>query len=221
MNERVWREWHNRVVAEYRSSALTAQVVHGLLRCGLPEELVRTGLRIVADELDHARLSQQVLMELGGPLLPPSLQVEQLTEPEAPEGPLATLIQQVVRNFCLGETFAVPLFAAMWQQDLHPAVTPVLERILRDEAVHRAFGWEALDALLVGEPAAAAFVAERLPAWIEGFRLSYGIEHDLPPLSTEELSAGLLHPNDYARIYRQCLQEDILPRFARRGIEIS
>ncbi|MEZ4237604.1 MAG: hypothetical protein R3F59_15940 [Myxococcota bacterium] len=67
-----------------------------------------------------------------------------------------------MRDFCLGETPAVPLFRAMQARAAHPAVAPVLRRILADEAVHRAFGWEALDWLLEAQGRRGAGPRRRL-----------------------------------------------------------
>ena len=66
MTPRVHREWSNRVAAEYRSAAITAQVLHWLISVGADDALVSTCMRIVRDELDHAQLSHDCLVALGG-----------------------------------------------------------------------------------------------------------------------------------------------------------
>jgi len=144
---RVHREWQRRVQAEYRSAAITAQLCHWAIAAGLSEELLTIGLRIVGDELAHARLSLDTLEALGGSAEPQPVQASLLAEP-SDEGILAALVDSLVRNFLFGETLAVPLFRALRDHASHPAVDPVLTRILRDEAVHRAFGWQALDELV-------------------------------------------------------------------------
>jgi hypothetical protein len=216
---RVHAEWKNRVAAEYRSAAITAQLVHKAIQVGFPDELVRTGLRIVADELDHAALSHDALVALGGEDEPGTLDVAALENPTAPEGPLATLCDGVVRDFCLGETFAVPLFAAMREGTTHPTARAALDRILRDEAAHRAFGWDALDALLDIDPdGVRARIRARLPAWLASFERGYGTPRPSDPLLPEEREAGLLAMEDYVRIWRRAVAEDVMPRFAKRGV---
>jgi hypothetical protein len=212
-------EWKNRVAAEYRSSAITAQVLHLAIQCGFPDELLRTALRIVGDELDHARLSHECLVALGGDDAPAALDVTSLAVPAAAEGPLASLLDLLGANFCLGETFAVPLFARMREGTTHPAARDVLDRVLRDEAVHRAFGWDALDVVLAIDPdGARARMASRLPGWLAAFRRSYGTPRDVPPITAAERAAGLIDLAEYVAIHDDTVANDIAGRFARRGI---
>jgi 1,2-phenylacetyl-CoA epoxidase catalytic subunit len=188
---------------------------------GLPDELHRTALRIVADELDHARLSHDCLTALGGADEPIPLELNALELP-SPEGPLAALVDNIVRNFCLGETFAVPLFDAMRRTATHPAVQPALTRILQDEAVHRAFGWSALDALLqIDETGVRERVMQHLPAWLEGFRKAYAGMPNSNTLTDEELTMGLIPLSTYAEVHDRTVAEDIRVRFAARGIDIQ
>lgn len=220
---RVLLEWRNRVAAEYRSAAITAELVHWMIQAGFPDELLDTGLRIVRDELDHARLSHTCLEALaGGEEEPVPLEVGRLQHPPSSEGLLARLVDGVGQSFCLGETFAVPLFDAMRRHTTHPAAWPVLQRVLQDEAVHRAFGWEALDVLLdLDGPGVRARMAARLPGWLRGFEAAYASQRGAPPLTEAERAMGLLDGADYAEVHDRCLREDIAPRLARRGIPLS
>lgn len=218
MTERVWAEWRNRVAAEYRSAAMTAAVLHGAIAAGFPPELLHTALRIVRDELDHAELSHQCLTALGGPDAPIPLSAATLW-PTAAADPLGDLVDRVVRDFCLGETFAVPLFDAMRRHATHPAVVPVVVRVLQDEAIHRQFGWDALDVLLSLDPARVRpRVQASVPALLAAFRDAYAPDGSADPLTDEERSAGLLDLDDYRRCFGETLRDDVVPRFARRGI---
>ncbi len=220
-SRRVLAEWSNRVAAEYTSATYAAQALHRAIQVGLPDELHRTALRIVADELDHARLSHDCLTALGGADQPIPLELYALELPN-PDGPLAALVDNIVRNFCLGETFAVPLFDAMRRTATHPAVQPALTRILRDEAVHRAFGWSALDALLeIDEMGVRERVFKRLPAWLEGFRRAYAAMPDINTLTADELAMGLISLSTYAEVHDRTVAEDIRVRFAERGIAMD
>lgn len=218
-SSRVLAEWASRVAAEYTSAAVAAQVLHLAIQVGLPDAVHRAALRVVGDELDHARLSHEALVALGGADLPVALDVERLARPQ-PDGPLAALVDAVVRDFCLGETLAVPLFDAMRRHTADPAVRPVLERVLRDEAAHRAFGWSTLDALLTLDAAGVrARVSARLPGWLAGFDAAYGRAPDAaPPLAEAERAQGLLDGATYRRVHAETVRDEILPRMARRGI---
>lgn len=212
-------EWRARVRAEYGSAAVTAQVVQWAIACGLPDPVLRTGLRVVSDELDHADLAHGVAVAIGAHDQPEPVGVEDLCPPVSALGLGASLLDAVLRSFCLGETLAVPLFAAMRQGTEHPVARAALDRILRDEAVHRAFAWDALDALIeLDGDGVRARAMQELPAMIGGFQRAYVDlpEHD--PITDDERAVGLLSGAEYARITARALRDDILPRFAQRGI---
>lgn len=210
MTPRVHQEWARRVAAEYRSAAVTAQVLTWAIQAGLPPELLHRATRIVADELDHARLSHEVLCALGGEAEPVPLDAADL----AVAGPLP---HTLIRAFCLGETFAVPLFAAMLEHTTHPDARRVVERVIRDEVSHRAFGWDALDALISAEPALAPALRTALPALVHDLR-GYAAPPPAPPLTAEERACGLLENDAYAAIYADTWAKDVLPRLQARGL---
>ena len=216
MTPRVHLEWSRRVAAEYTSAAVAAQALAWGVAVGLPSVLLRRAARIVTDEVEHAELSHGALVALGGQEEPVDLGLSRLLVPPR-EGALADLLCLVVRDFCLGETLAVPYFAEMRREARHEAVLPVLERVLADEAAHRAFGWDALDALIALDPSVPAWVASRLAGWLEGFR-GYSDPPDAPPLTPEERGAGLLDNATYGALFIRTLRADIAPRFASRGV---
>jgi hypothetical protein len=213
---RVHAEWARRVAAEYGSAGIAAQVLAWGIAAGLPPPLLRTAGRIVQDELDHAALSHECLRALGGQDAPIDLSPDH-ARPAAGEGLLADLARAVLRDFCLGETLAVPCFAEMRRRADHPAARSVLDRVLADEAIHRAFGWDALDALIAIDPAVRGFAAARLPALRAHFD-GYAEPPDAPPLTDEERRCGLLDNAEYGLLFARAWSEDVLPRFARRGI---
>jgi len=220
--QRIHAEWRNRVSAEYTSAAITAQVVHWMLQTGSPEPLVHLGLRIVRDEMDHAKLSHEALVALGGEDRPNVLSPERMAMKPAPEGILASLLDSIVRNFCLGETFAVPLFNAMRINASHPAVLPMITRVLKDEAVHRAFGWEMLDVLVSIEPQGVrARVQQRLPHWLEAYAQAYAQQPDKAELTDLERAAGMISHSEYARIFHETVSETLVPWFGQRGIRLE
>lgn len=224
MNERVRTEWRNRVAAEYRSAAITAGLLHKAILAGFPEPLLHTALRIVRDELDHAALSHGVLVWLGAADQPVALRLDDLLSgaPLRADTVMSELLDTVVRDFCLGETFAVPLFHAMRRSDTHPEVRAVLTRVLADEAIHRQFGWDALDELLAREPdAVRRHVGERLGPWLQAFQEAYAPEGSSVALTDDERAMGLIDLHEYRAVFMDTLRDDIYPRFAGRGIVFS
>ncbi|QQR89589.1 MAG: hypothetical protein IPJ88_15550 [Myxococcales bacterium] len=146
--QRVQKEWSARVTAEYRSAALSAQSLHWLIQLGLSPDTIDLGHRIVRDELDHAADSFDVFQAAGGKqrsvLDPHTLHFKQ-----AGKQPLPFQVLDVAASvFCCGETVAVPLFQAMLKQTTAKDARAALKRIVKDEAVHSAFGWSLLDELL-------------------------------------------------------------------------
>ena len=215
---RIHNEWENRVIAEYTSASVTAQVVHWMIICGLSEEQIQVGLRIVGDELAHARLSHEALVALDGSSDPAAIDARRLSIP-TPEGVWIALIDTILQSFCLGETFAVPLFDAMRRNASHPTVVAMLKRVLQDEAIHRAFGWTVLESLLEIDPEGVKRrVYMKIPSWLKNYQEAYahGVE-----LNDTERSCGLLDGGEYRKIVKNTIMEGILPRFKKRGIELE
>ena len=219
---RAHREWSNRVGAEYRSAATTARVLHGMIQCGLPRPLLDRAQRVITDELDHAALCHACLVAIGGTPDAIELELEALTAAPSSEGPMAALVDAVFQAFCLGESFAVPLFRMMREEASHPVACQTLDRILRDEASHRAFGWDALDALMLMDPdGVRARVGARLPRDLRSFRAAYAEVQAGTPLTPEERSLGMLSAQQYKHVHQVALLQDIMPRLEKRDIPMS
>ncbi len=101
-----------------------------LIQMAAPRELIDDGLRIVADELDHAQLSAAVCQAAGNHE-PPQIVRERLGAGRRAEISLElNVLAACVRFFCLGETVAVPLFKELRSQCIEPAAKAALDRIL-------------------------------------------------------------------------------------------
>jgi hypothetical protein len=222
---RVRHEWRARIAAEYTSAAIAQQVTLWLIQAGAPPDLITAGLAIVADELEHSRLSHEVYRAAGG-TLPPAIVREHLglARTAALEH---DLLSAIVRVFCLGETVAVPLFSHLREPCTEPIARDALDRILRDEVRHRDFGWDTLDWL------ATTAIGDQIPAWItaqwpamlDELVRSYGNENpivaaDHADLAPAELAWGLAAPRDYATILERTIDKDFRPRFAARGVTL-
>lgn len=206
---------------EYGSATLTAELLHRMIVAGAPDPLLRVAHRIVTDELDHALLSHQALVAYGGP--EEAVQVE----PRLRRGPagldqlLPSILRTVLKTFCFGETLAVPLFAEMRRGAKGPSVA-VLDRILRDEAVHSRFGWDSLGRLLElgdGDELRASIAAEapRLISHFEGSCANRRADN----LSQAEVEAGLLGGRDHKRVFRHGVDALIVPRLQSRRIDVQ
>ena len=217
-------EWRRRTEAEYTSAAIAHQVTLWLIRLGGPPDLIRDGLRIVEDELTHSELSAQVMAASGGVAAAPVIDGASLTLAGGPDARVA-LVSAVVRFFCVGETVAVPLFRMLRERATVPAARRALNRVLRDEARHRQFGWDVLDWLLLGDAdAVLRQVRRELPAVLADVEIAYGngpaedgsVVADLHP---DVGGWGLAGRADYARTLSVALAHDVWPRLAARGVD--
>ena len=217
----VGEEWLRRVEAEYTSCAITASFVQWLVRLGAPPELIRDGLRVVDDELEHATLSHVVAQDAGCDARPGLVQESLgLTRNEVPLW--LDALWAAVETFCLGETVAVPLFVAMRADCTVESARVALDRIVRDEVRHRDFGWACLDWFTQTRPEQTRLQVERaLPDMMQRLRTNYGVSADTPSAKTSVADAGwgLLPIARYAEILERCVRRDFMPRFETLGID--
>jgi hypothetical protein len=219
----VVREWARRVEAEYRSAAITQHLTLWLIQMGASPDLIHSGLRIVKDELAHARLSHRTFVAAGGQSLPPITR-ETLALPRDESDALEiSVVRTCVEVFCLGETVAVPLFKVLREECVVPSARTALDRILRDEVRHRDFGWTLLD-YLFGQPYGATLrdvVKRELPRSLARVRSSYapaGSER-FTEMSADERAWGLMPVARYGQILQRTVERDYQPRFAQYQID--
>lgn len=230
-DEHVRAEWLRRIEAEYRSAATTQHLTLWLTQLGAPHELIQLGLRVAADELDHARLCADVYLEAEGQGAP-ALRRETLCLQRTPGEPLERdLLRVGVEQLCLGETVAVRIFSRMRVQASVPCVRRALDRVLRDEVVHRDFGWTLLDWLLT-TPMATAFrqqLSAALPAMLACLRDGYGgralrrdglaqLELRRAELPRSARAWGLIAELDYLEAFDETVVRDYAPRLSRLQI---
>jgi len=210
-------EWARRIEAEYRSSALTHNLVLWLIQLGAPRELLDEGLAIVRDELDHAELCVRVYAEAGG------TQARRISQGRlglTRSGDLVSdVARECVRTFCLGETVAVPLFRELRAECTVPCAKEALDRVLRDEVRHRQYGWDLLDWLLDAHPGVRPLVERELPALLASIRCAYAAPATVE--SEVDRTWGLMPAAWYACILDETAQREFRPRFARVGLEIG
>jgi hypothetical protein len=216
---RVRGEWSRRIEAEYTSAAHTHHITLWFIQLAFPRELIDDGLRIVADELDHAKLSADVLLELGG-AEPPALNMDRLALPRHHDQLAEDALLATVELFCLGETVAVPLFKELRAECSVPVARAALDRILRDEVRHRAFGWDCLEYLLGSFPEYSARLEAVLPQLFSNILRLYGnVPRDEVTVEPEERLWGLMPRSLYRSILLEVARTEYLPRFAEVGVD--
>jgi hypothetical protein len=219
--QRVRREWANRVEAEYRSAAHTAEILHWLIASGVSPDTLAVGHRIVSDELAHAEQSRHVFLAAGGDEATIPIRQDTLTMGIDPNLVFqGRALVAVAQMFCAGETVAVPLFHAMRAGAEEPKVIACLDRIEKDEAVHRAFGWTTLDELLqIYGPVAHELVQQHVQRIVDGICAVY--DSSDARLTDTQRAWGLLSGVDHRRISLACARDVIVPRFRQRGFEVD
>lgn len=220
---RVRDEWLRRVEAEYRSAAFAQHLGLWLLQIGASPDLVRASQRVVRDELVHASQARRVHAAAGGSGAP-VLERAGLGLPRRPEDALELDVARAcVEVLCLGETVAVPLFAALRAGCSIPVARAALDRVLGDEVRHRDLGWDLLG-WLMDLPSGSDIrrvVEADLPAMFARLVACYA------PLETRALDDvdaadrawGLMSGARYAAVLVRSVQRDHVPRFARLGID--
>jgi len=215
-SEAVRREWTRRIEAEYRSAACTQHLTLWLVQLGAPRELLDDGLRIVADELDHAELSAQVCAQ-AGPLIPPTIRQQDLALSTPPGSLEEQTLFATLDVFCLGETIAVPLFTEMRRRCTVPVARQALDRILKDEVRHKQFGWDLLDYLCERSPTLVEQAKKLLPELLANIEQRYGTVKGAE-MSDAERAWGLMPPDDYRTIVQATFNKEYTPRFKERGL---
>jgi hypothetical protein len=221
-------EWGRRVHAEYRSAAITQRLTLWLIQIGASPDLIEAGLRIVRDELAHARLSHKVFVAAGGRALQP-LARESLDLKITAEALEIQTTRAAVAGYCLGETVAVPLFKMLRQDCTVAPARAALDRVLLDEVRHRDFGWLLLEHMLEhpSAPALRAQVESELAGMFSTLMASYGrsggsadgaFAEAADPL---ERAWGLMPASWYRDVLERAFERDFRPRFGKLGFDAS
>lgn len=221
-NDHVRQQWLLRVEAEYRSAVLTQELTLWLMQAGASPDLIRDGLRIVDDELVHAEISMETFLAAGGSG-GPTLARETLALPRRRGESLEVEITRVaVDSFCLGETVAVPLFKNLREGCTVPVARKALDRILRDEVRHRAFGWTLLEWMLESPhgPDLRALIDRELESWFRRIRRSYAPAYAerMDTIGEVDRAWGLMAPARYGAVVERTWTRDWKPRFEKLQI---
>lgn len=135
------RFWTQMAFQEHRTAACAAATVQALVAARAPLDLVAHAGSFVIDELAHVEMCARVAQALGGaaPLVhdPDALVPATTANLDA----LGRACELVLRVYCVGEAFSLPLQQATARAQRHPLLSAVVGRIARDEAKHAALGW--------------------------------------------------------------------------------
>ena len=193
---------------EHASVAAFAQFALQLLAVGAPPTLVLAAQQALADELEHARLAFGLASLYAGTGVGPGPLVIAGLDAGVD---LATLVDAVIREACLGETLAAFEAREAAAQAEDPGVRAALREIAEDEARHAELGWRFVQWALADAGADAwARARATFAAAVAEARL--GVARDALDVGTPELRAhGVVDAPLRAQIWACGLRDVIEP----------
>ncbi|MFO0724209.1 MAG: ferritin-like domain-containing protein [Myxococcota bacterium] len=132
--------WSERAWSEYAAVPAMAQTMLAIVRDRGSLDVLDTLAIIASDEVRHTEMSKNLADAFGGyveevpdnsgynPLL--------LAEPYDMAAPFWAL-----SNGCVSETVSLEMMRARLPHTTHPAVRPILQRIMKDESMHARLSW--------------------------------------------------------------------------------
>jgi hypothetical protein len=205
--ERLAAHWSKIGLLEHASVAAFAQFVLQLLGVGAPPELVLAAQQALADEVEHARLAfalASAYQRAGvgpGPL--------PLAGDAAPAD-LASLLDAVIREACLGETLAAFEAREAAAQAADPAVRAALRRIADDELRHAELGWRFVQWAVGADPSLAAQARATFAAAVAEARRG-ALRDGAAPGAPELRAHGVIDEPLRAEIWTRGLADVIVP----------
>jgi hypothetical protein len=146
--------WTERVVDEYRSVVVFAELLQRMGECEAPFDALCAVHALLGDELRHTALCARAAAWFG----PPSrfeVDLAGLALPPSDDPPLVRSLEIVVREIVVAEAESVTSFLAYRDATTDPAPRAVLSVLLRDEVRHAAAGLALRDTLAAMLPASA------------------------------------------------------------------
>ncbi len=233
MRERAARQWWLRAREEYGSIHEFSLLLATLTRIRIPVPFTGALARLITDEARHADLCRQMAETISdtpfdwSPPAPPF----SYPAPTQEEAALAWCADVIACSCCIGETVSRPLYEGLIAVTTDPVPRRVVQQILKDEHLHAAFGWQALEWLW---PRLSAphqqWLRERIAEHLAGFERSCSAGLDLRDLVGRELvippagpgappNLGLQTAEHYAMIFYATIEGEVLPGFTEIGID--
>ncbi len=205
--------WTRMAFHEHRTAAACAAVVEALIAARAPLDLAAVCSGFVLDELAHTELCARVAEELGGGV---PLSHEPLALYPPAKGGISPLLRAsdfVIRVFCVGEAFSVPMAQEVARLSTEPLIAAVHRRIARDEAAHGKLGWEFFDwaapRLSDGDRAHLGMLAQTAIA---------ALERSWEKLAPGEVALGWLTATQFRARAKRALDEDVRGPLRARGL---
>jgi hypothetical protein len=219
------KAWTLRAEEEYRSAAVFAEIVAGVVDLGAPLDLLASLARIVDDEIAHSALCTDLSAGFGAP--PPSVALEPVRARVASLGAdrAHRTLGMLVFEGAVGETVSVALFRAGRRGTREPRARSGLSAILRDEARHAEVCWRAAAELLpVCSDALRAELERDVSRALGAFEQSAALPalrrlEAGEPFEPAWAELGVLPPDVRVEAFYGAIEGVALPRLARLGFD--
>ncbi len=214
--ELVAQIWREREKTEREAASLFASLGQGMRECGLPEDLVAMAEEASEDEIDHASRCREIIAEceFKGPLL--DAKSRGLMGPSDLSHGQRVLYTSAAMG-CVTETLSTALLLEMKKRMDAPIIEKTVRAILGDEVNHSRLGWTHL--AYYTQSAEADFLGVYLPKMFEALLIAESEEaSEKRPEHCEVYGLGVLPRLTVERVFKQTLEEVILPGFEEFGV---
>lgn len=210
--------WYRQVQTEYASAALAAQMCHWMVVLGMsPDTLVRA-TRLITDELRHSEQCRTLYLSAGGDPDKIEIDARNLWIKDDPEAPLVTRLISAVGALAVEESLALAVFQRRLENATDPEAREVMRSIVKDEAFHSAFAWDALDELaeILGRERLRAQIRPRIAWWLRNYTNKPSANE--PVFPPDALAFGLIDRHEHWAILQACAKDVILARLVQREL---
>ena len=208
--------WREREKTEREAASLFAELALGMRQCGLPENLVAMAQEASDDEIDHASRCRDIIAEcqFKEPLL--DAKARGLLGPRDFSLEKRVLYTSAAMG-CVTETVSTALLLEMKKRMDAPIIEKTVRAILGDEVNHSRLGWTHL--AYYTQTAEADFLGAYLPRIFESLLIAESDEaSDKRPEHCDVYGLGVLPRLTVERVFKQTLEEVILPGFEEFGV---
>jgi hypothetical protein len=215
----VQQTWLRQARTEYTAAALVAEMTHWLVSLGASPDLLVRATRVVSDEIRHATICRELYLHAGGVPEPVTLRPEQLSHADDRGAPMRLRAITAAGELACEESVALTVFRMRLANATDPVARDVCEVILRDEATHRVFAWDAVDELIAmqGLDVVRAWARPRIAWWLRIY-LGAKLSANEPIYPASALAFGVLDRREHWTAMRRTVVDDVIPRFHKRGL---
>jgi hypothetical protein len=210
--------WDFRARAEHETAAHYQDLARRLRAGGAAVAMIERVAAAGDDEIRHRALCARMAERWGhpsAPLAPP--RVRRIAPHDLEDA--ARLAYEVVALFCVSESINATLLSRSWKMAEDSETRAILHQLLADEVRHSQIGWAYVSSL----PDWQADIAARMPLMLAATTHDeHFLDEPSPRAPSDALAAhGLLSQSDLREVFREAMEEVVLPGLQLCGIQTS